>query len=904
MPDWKQFVRERLGSLGVSGPREQEIVEEIAQQLEQIHADALSRGVSEADAERRAGTHISDWPALAREIRLAERPMAARATGHLPESWQPAAQEQRLRERRGGNMLADLMQDLRYAARTLWKNRSFAALVALTLALGIGANSTIFSVVYSVLLRPLPYPDSNALVDIRESNLAKGWTNFSVSPANFLDWRDQSHSFEQMVALSNGSYSYAGGEFPVEWQGISATQGLFEMLRSRPALGRTFGAGDFQPGRDHVLVISDGLWRSAFGSDRGAVGKSITLGGEAYEIIGVMPPDFQFGGLRTSLWLPFLIGDSLKTVRGAHFLHVMGRLRPGTTLEHARDDMSNVGRRLEKQFAVTNGGWGVVVSRSQERAVRGVRPALLVLLGAVGLVLLIACANAANMLLARATVRYREIALRHALGASRLRLLRQLLTESVVIALGAGVLGLLVAIWSARTLAVLHPAFLPRSESVAVDWHVLLFTLGLAMATGIVFGLAPGLIVVGGNLSEALKEGGRSAAGGRGRVRQMLVVAEVALAFVLLFSAGLFVRSFDRLTAVDPGFRTGGMLAFDLSLPRARYSTPVQQVAFYEQAQQRLAALPGVDSAVMTSLVPMSDNDELYSLGLAGQADSESLPSALYALVSAGYFRSMGIRLLAGREFTPEDTATSPRVCVINDVMARVLFPGRDPIGQRIQIGRNYSIVREIVGVAASVNHYGLGEKAGMQVYEPFGQMPRTRMTFLVRTGGEPMAMLASARHVVQELDAQQPVTNPTTLEDVVGESVALPRWRTVLLGLFAGLAVLLSLVGLYGVMSYTVTQQTQEIGVRMAMGAQRGDVHRLILSRGMGLVAAGVGIGVAAAFATGRFLATFLFGVTAHDLATLVVAALLFAAVAAAACWAPARRATRVDPLHALRYE
>ena len=904
MPDWKQYVRERLGTLGVSGPREQEIVEELAQQLEQVYSDALVHGEGEAGAQRKAAATIPDWPGLAREIRLVERPIAARATSHVPENWQPAAQEERLREGQGGNMLADFLQDLRFAMRMLRKNWSFAALVALTLALGIGANSTIFSVVYAVLLRPLPYPDSKDLVYIRESNLQKGWPSFSVSPANFLDWRAESRSFEQMVALGNGTFNYAGGEFPVQWEGISATQGFFEMLRSRPALGRTFGEGDFQPGRDHVVVLSDGLWRGTFGADPKAVGKSITLDGEAYEIIGVMPRGFQFGGLRTNLWLPFVIGDSLKTVRGAHFLNTMARLRSGVTLEQARDDMSNVGRRLEKQYPDTNGGWGVVVSPAQETAVRSVRPALLVLLGAVGLVLLIACANAANMLLARATVRYREIALRHALGASRLRLLRQLLTESVVIALGAGLLGVLVAVWSARTLAALHPAFLPRSQDVTVDWHVLLFTLGLAMATGIVFGLAPGLIVVGGNLSEALKEGGRSAAGGRGRVRQMLVVAEVALAFLLLFSAGLFVRSFERLTAVEPGFRTGGTLAFDVSLPRAHYSSEVQQRAFYEQAQQRMAALPGVESVVMTSLVPMSGDDEMYSLGLAGQPDSESSPSALYYLVTPGYFRATGIRMLEGREFTAEDSATAPHVCVINDVMARGLFPGRDPIGQRIQIGRNYSIVREIVGVAASVNHYGLDEKAGMQVYEAFAQMPRRGMTFLVRTGGEPMSMLASARHVVQELDTQQPVTNPTTLEDVVSESVALPRWRTVLLGVFAALAMLLSLVGLYGVMSYAVTQQTQEIGVRMAMGAQRRDVHRLILSRGMGLVAAGVGIGMVTSFATARFLATFLFGVTAHDPATLAATALLFAAVAAADCWAPARRATRVDPLHALRYE
>jgi len=903
MPDWKKFVRESLGPLEVSPERENEIVEELAEQLEQVYADARAHGASEEQAWQQAAIQIADWPALAREIDVAERTGRPGVTPRPPESWKLAAREEQFRQR-GASMLADLTQDLRFAGRMLRKHRGFAALVALTLALGIGANSTIFSVVYSVLLRPLPYPDSQDLVRVQENNLKKGWASFAVSPANFVDWRAQNRSFEQMVAMTGQSYSYAGGEFPVQWQGLSVTQGLFEILRARPAMGRGFTEQDFQTGQDHVVVLSDGLWRSTFGADPAAVGRKVILSGESYDIIGVMPPDFAFGGLRTTFWVPFTITDSLKTVRGAHFLVTMARLRPGVTLEQARDDMATIARQLADKYPDTNSGWGTVVSNAQESAVREVRPALLILLGAVGLVLLIACVNAANMLLARATVRYREIALRHTLGASRLRILRQLLTESVVIALAGGVLGLLVAVWSARTLAAWHPAFLPRSQSVTVDWHVLLFTLALALATGIVFGLAPGIIVVSGNLSEALKEGGRSAAGGRGRVRRILVVAEVALAFVLVVSAGLFVRSFARLTAVEPGFRTGSTLLFDLSLPRARYGTDVQQRAFYEQARQRLAVLPGVESAVLSSLVPMSGADEIYSLGIAGRPETADNPSAVYYLVSPGYLKASRIPLIAGREFAPEDGASAPHVCIINDVIARTLFPGVNPIGQRVQIGRTFSIVREIVGVAASVKHYGPGEPATMQIYEPFDQMPRGSMNVQLRTGGDPMALLPAVRHVVQELDAQQPVTNPTTLEDVLSESVALPRWRTALLGVFAALALVLALVGLYGVMSYTVSQQTQEIGVRMAMGAQRGDVHRLVLSRGMWLVGAGVAIGLAGAFWITRFLAAFLFGVTPHDPATLLAATLLFAAVSAAACWLPASRATRVDPLAALHYE
>ena len=902
MHSWKEYVREHLGPLDAPPEREAEVVEELAQQLEQAYSDALARGASEAQAMAITERQIPDWSALAREISAAGKPETS-ALPRLSQAWTLAAREDSLR-RGGSHMLADLTQDLRFALRMLSKNRGFAAIVALTLALGIGANSTIFSVVYSVLLRPLPYPDSKDLVYLRESNLKKGWPVFSVSPANFIDWRDQSRSFSNIVALQYASYTYAGGEFPVEWQEISASRGFLETLRVQPALGRGFNKDDFTTGRDHVVLISDGLWRNAFGADPGVIGRKIQLSGESYDVIGVMPRGFQFSSVRTALWMPLVIDDSLKTVRGAHFMSVIARLKPGVTLEQARDDMASVARNLEKQYPDTNQDWGVAITRAQDTGMSAVRPALYILLGAVSVVLLIACANAANMLLARATVRYREMAVRHTLGASRWRILRQLLTESVVIALAGGLFGLALAIWSAKTLAALHPSFLPRSETVSVDWTVLLFTMGVAVTTGILFGLAPAIIIAGGNLAEALKEGGRAASGGRALLRRVFVVGEVALAFVLLVSAGLFMRSFGRLTSVEPGFRTGGTLSFNVSLPRAHYGSDVQQRGFYEQAQPRLAALPGVDSAVMTSLVPLSGSDEMYSLGVAGKPERPDQPSGMYYSVSPGYMRATGIRMLAGREFTADDSATSPRVCMVNDLLARTLFPGQDPVGQHLQIGRNYAVVREIVGVAASVNDEGLDEKPTLQVYEPFAQMPRRSMTFLLRTGGDPMTLLPAARHIVQELDPQLPVTNPMTLDDMVSESVALPRWRTVLLGLFAGLALVLSLIGLYGVLSYTVTQETREIGVRMAMGALPRDVLRLILSRGMSLVVVGVVLGLAAAFAATRYLNSFLFGVQPYDAATMTGATVLFALVAAVACWLPARRATRIDPLRALHYE
>ncbi len=918
MRDWRQFVREKLPPLRLSGARETEIVEELALQLEQSNADAIARGASCADAEARAAGQIRDWTLLAAEIRRAETPevqhavtqAATHAAARLPEPWREALNEENLRKLRGGNMFADLFQDVRYALRMLGKAPSFTAIMILTLALGIGANATIFSVINAVLIRPLPYPQPDQLVRVLESNPGKGWPTFSIAPPNFLDWREQTQTLEKIAAYEPNGYTYTGGDTPEHWAGPMVTEGFFEIFRAQPEIGRTFSADEFQAGKNHVVVISDALWRSAFAADRAVLGRSVSLDGQTYTVIGVMGPQFQFPSTVTQVWLPLVFtADEIQNARGAHYLGDIARLASGVSIAQAQAEMTGIAQRLEKQYPQTNVGWtAVVISLSQGGGVKQARPALLVLLGAVGFVLLIACANAANMLLARATVRQREIAVRLTLGASRGRLVRQLLTESVLLSFMGAAMGLLIAFASTRVISTLPAEFLPRAQYVNVDSLVIWFTLGLALLTGLLFGCAPAIATGRGELAETLREGGRTGSGARAGLRKLLVVAEVTLAFVLLAGAGLLVRSFSRLTAVDPGVQTAGRFAFDLNIPSKKYATPQQQLEFYNEVQQRLAVLPGINSAVLTTLVSASGEDEMYSVGHLNDADSDDHPSALSFRVSPGYFHAMGIPLVSGRDFTPADNASAPHVCIIDEVFARTMFPGRNPIGEKIHIGHQYVIVREIVGVVANVKQYGQAEdEASLEVYEPFVQFPRTSASFVLRTSAGTAGLAAEVRHAVQQVDAQQAVTGFQSFDEILSSLIALPRFRTVLLGIFAGLAALLAAIGLYGVMSYTVTQQTQEIGIRLALGAQRESILRLIVGKGMFLVGAGVALGVAGALALTRVLVSFsafLFGVKAYDPVTLAGVTLLFAAVAAIACWLPARRASRVDPLVALRYE
>jgi putative ABC transport system permease protein len=909
MRDWKQFVREHLPPLGLSGAREQEIVEEIALQLEGSYSDARARGATPTEAEAHAIAQISDWNELANEIRRAEQPIATEIAAHVPHDWREFIQEENFRKRRGGNMFADLLQDIRYAFRMLRKSPGFTSVVVLTLALGIGANAAIFSVINAVLLRPLPYPQPDQLVRVYESNPGKGWPKFSISPPNFRDWHVQAHTL-QMAAYEPNGYSYTSGDTPEHWSGPLVTEGFFEIMKAQAALGRTFSADEFQSGKNHVVVISDALWRSAFGADRSVIGRNISLDGQTYSVIGVMGPRFQFPAPASQVWMPLVFTpDEIQNARGAHYLGDIARLADGATFAQAQSKMSCIAQRLEKLYPQTNSGWTTVITPlSQTGGVQEIRPALIVLLGAVGFVLLIACANAANMLLARATVRQREIAVRLTMGASRGRLIRQLLTESILLSSIGAALALLIAFWSARVISTLPATFLPRAQFVSLDNRVLFFTIALAFLTGLLFGAAPAIAMVRGELSDSLKEGGRTGTGARAGLRKVLVVAEVMLAFVLLAGAGLLMRSFSRLSDVDPGVQTAGRYTFTVNVPNKQYAAPQQQSALYDQIQQRVAALPGVESIVYTTLLPVSGNDEDYEVGRAGDASNANNPSALSFRVTPGYMKALGIPILSGREFTDADNISAAKVCIVNDVFARTLFPGRDAIGEKIHIGHGYNILREIVGVVASVKQFGQGDKdASLQVYEPFAQFPRTSASFIVRTSGVSAGLASEVRHSVQQVDSQQPVVGFRSFDAVLGDSMALPRFRTVLLGVFAGLAALLAAFGLYGVMSYIVTQQTQEIGIRMALGAQRADILRLIIGRGMLLVSGGIVLGIAGALTLARVLVSFtsfLFGVKSYDPITLTSVTLLFVAVAVLACWVPARRASRVDPLVGLRYE
>jgi len=896
MSDWKKYVRERLPELGLAGPREAEIVEELAQQLEGAYTEAVAKGASEAEAAARAAAVISDWNALAAEIRRAERPMRPSLPEPVPD---------RFSERGLSRAASELWQDVRYGARLLARTPGFAAVLVLTLALGIGANSMMFTVVNAVLLRPLPYPHPEQLLLLKDFNHEKGFESFAVAPGNFLDWRAQSHSFSGMAAFGGASFNYTGGHFPERISGMRVTEGFFGVLGVQPPVGRSFQPSDFQQGQDHVVLLSYGLWQKIFAGDAGAIGRNINLNDEPYTVVGVMPPGFRFVSREQDVWAPWAFPPQWSQVRGAHFISVVARRKTDVSLEEARAEMTAIGQRLEEQYPDANRGWGIRVDSLYENLVSNVRPALLLLLGAVGALLLIACGNVANMLLARTVERRREIAVRASLGAGKWRLVRQMLAESLLISLAGGTLGLLIAAVGTRTLVALVPDLLPRTYAIHVDPWVLGFTFCVAVLTGIAFGLAPVWTVARQDLQETLKEGGRGSAGRQG-LRGALVAAEVALALVLLVGAGLLLGSFARLDAVSPGFRTERALAFDVRMPRARYPDPHHQTAFYESLIEHLLALPGVQSAAAVTALPLSENDESYTFEPEGSpATPGKEPSAMYYDVTPGYFQAMGIPVLSGRDFSRADALGTPRVCIINDVLARDYFPGQDPVGRRLFIGAGPGhAFREIVGVVGSVKHYWLGEKPYPQAYEPLAQMPNSGATIVVRGSLDPATLTSAVRGAVQSVDAQLPIAHVITFDQLVAESVALPRFRTVLLLLFAAFAVILAVVGLYGVMSYTVTQRTREIGIRMVLGAQRAGVYRLVVGQGMMLVGAGLVVGLVAALGLARLVQRFLFGVTATDPVTFLAVSVLLVAVAACACYLPAHRASRVDPLVSLRYE
>jgi putative ABC transport system permease protein len=805
-------------------------------------------------------------------------------------------------------MIESLRQDLRYGARMLLKKPGFAFIVVATLALGIGANTAIFSVVNAVLLRPLPYGEPDRLVWM--------WGNFplgnraAVSPLDFLDYREQNHVCSQLAAFiaGDGAINLTGDGEPERIPNTLVTANFFQALGVNPLLGRAFLPEEDQQGRDHVVVLSYGLWQRRFGGDRSIIGKELILDGENYLVAGVMPASFRFPG-RAEIWRPLGFYHPEMKVRGAHFLRPIALLKPGMTIAQAQTDFDTIAGRLEQQYPDSNKGWKLQLVSLQDVIVGGqMRQALLVILGAVTFVLLIACANVANLLLARASTRQREIAIRAALGAARRRVIRQLLTESILLALLGGVLGTLLAWWGVDLLVALSPSNLPRVQEINMDLRVFGFTLLISLLTGVVFGLAPALQVSKPDLNEALKEGGRSLSesGSRHRVRDLLVMAEVALALVLLIGASLMIKSFGSLQQVNPGFDPSNLLTMRLDLPFPKYQDPQRRTSFSDQILERIKALPGVQSVGMVSELPLSGqlNDTYFTVEGRPSQSSDQKNDANFRRISSDYFTAMGIPLLRGRSFTEREAREASSVTIINEELAQQYFPGQDPIGQRLTIetGEPKPQPREIIGIVGDVRHFGLGQGLPAEMYIPSLRSPRTNL--VVRTTADPAVLSASVRREVLAVDPVQPVSNIRTMEQLIASSIAQPRFQTLLLALFAAVALILSAVGIYGLLSYTVNQRTHEIGVRLALGAQTGDVLKLVVGQGVKIVLVGIIVGLGAAFALTRVIAGLLFGVSATDPVTFIGIATLLFVVAMLACYLPARRATKVDPMAALRSE
>ncbi|MFL6276630.1 MAG: ABC transporter permease [Blastocatellia bacterium] len=799
-----------------------------------------------------------------------------------------------------------LLKDIRYGARMLTRNPAFTAVAVIALALGIGANAALFSVVNAVLLRPLPFADPDRLVMIRETKLPQ-FPEFSVSPGNFLDWQKQNTVFERMVAMGGTSFNLVDGGEPERLQGMRVSDGFLDILGAQPALGRGFLAEEDQPGHNFVVILSHGLWQRRFGGDANILNRAITLNGQSYTVIGVMPPSFRVMDRPADLWAPIAFTAQQAQQHGSHYLSVFGRLKPGVTVEQARTEMSAIANRLAEQYPDSDAGWNVMVVPLLEYAVRSIKLALYVLLGAVGFVLLIACANVANLLMARASSRQKEIAIRTALGAGRWRIIRQLLTESVLLALVGGGVGLLLAVWGKDLLLSLAPEDLPRMREASLDGWVLAFTAGITLLTGIIFGLVPALQASRPNLNETLKDAGRgSTEGGRRHLfRSVLIVMEVATALVLLVGAGLLIKSFMRLQQVDPGFNPDNALMVKIALPQKKYTTPEQGGAFYKQLLEKVAALPGVEAVGASCVLPL-DDDFVLGFDIQGRppyAPGDE-PNTNYYSVSPDYFKAMSIPLRRGRLFNDHDIKDAPRVAVINETMAKKYFPDEDPIGKRINVTMGPTTYREIVGIVGDVKHYGLDRDTPPETYEPYMQQPMSSMSLVVRTPAEPTSLSAAIRGEVLSLDKEQPVSSIKPLTQLVSASIAQQRFAMLLLGVFAAVAMLLASVGIYGVMSYAVTQRIHEIGIRMALGASSRDVLRLVVGHGMKLALIGVALGLSIAFLVTRIMATLLFGVSATDLMTFTVFSVSLTAVALVACLVPARRALKVDPMVALRYE
>ena len=877
----------RIGGLFSGRRPAQEFERELESHLAMLIEENLRRGMPPAEAERAARIRLGGLTQL----------------------------KETNRELRGLPFIETFLQDARYAWRMLRKNPGFTAVAVLTLALGIGANTAIFSVVYAVLLKPLPYAHPEQLVTAFQANTQEGVPEDGVSYPNFEEWRAQNHVFSELAGITAHQLTLTGRGEPSVVDTSVVTPEHFALLDVKPLHGRVFFPAEGKQGAPPVVIISENLWRGTLGADPRILGSSIILDKRPFTVVGIMPAGFRSPFIETKqeVWIP-LVQDPLfgswMARRAGHWLPVFGRLKPGVSIAQARAEMDAISDRLAREFPAENKGWTVRLVPLQKEIVGDVRTALLVLLGAVGLVLLIACANIANLLLTRATSRSKEIAVRTALGAGRARIIRQLLSETAVLGLLGGIIGIALAYAGVQVLGSLMPENLPRLNPIRVDNFVLAFALVLSAIASVAFGLVPAIFSANSNIQGSLRDGGgRSGESlNRRRARSFLAAAEISLAMVLLVAAGLLLRSFSKLTSVSPGFETHSIVKAEVSLPQFQYSTPAQWIVFSDKLLAQVQAQPGMQDTAVAVPLPIVNGKINLGFDIVGAPPASAAESRLadYASVSPEYLRVMGIPLLAGRFFNQQDILSAPRVSVISKTFAQRYFPNQDPIGKRLNFGfpPNPDVEREIVGIVGDVRDVSLGEAPGPMMYVPFAQAPFWGANLVVKSTLSTSAVAAAIRQEVQNIDRDLPVTDVAKLPDLIDASVSQQRFRTFLLGLFAAMALILAATGIFGVIAYSVACRTNEIGIRLALGASRSAILRMILRETLLLTLAGLLVGIPCALAASHFVGHLLFGVSANDPVTLAAVAFTLAAVAAFAGFLPARRAMRVDPVIALRHE
>ena len=806
--------------------------------------------------------------------------------------------------------MRDIIQDLRYAVRMMRKSPGFTLVAAITLALGIGANTTIFSTLNILVLRPFSFPNQDRLVMLWERNLEVGISRGSVAPGNFKDWGEQNQTFDQVIAINQNYFDITDGDQPERFNGYMVSPTFFDALGAKAVLGRTFSPVEDRPGQNQVVVLKHSLWQNRFGADPEIINKTVAINGKRFSVVGVMGPDFNFPFNGGELWTPLTFDSQAQTNRGNHYLQVLGLIKPDVTIEQAGEDINRIAQRAAAAFPDSNSGRSAYVVSMTKDAVRGASMAMPMMMGSVAFVLLIACANVANLLLVRAASRQKEIAIRMAMGASRSRLVRQLLTESVLLAFAGGALGLLLSAWGVAATATAIPdnfsKFIPGWQHLGVDKTAFVFTLVISVLTGLLFGLAPALQATKMNFNEALKEGGKGTSGrsSRNLARSLLVISEVALALVLLIGGGLMIRSLVTLLRVDLGIDPANVLTMQVALTGEKYSTFEQRVNSYQELLDRVSALPGVSKAGAVSNVPMGGSNNSSAIISAGQTvfPQSKQPLTNYRSATEGYFEAVGTRINKGRNFTKADGPEGPRVALVNEAFAARYFNGQESVGQQFKIDNGKPV--EIIGVVANIMNDDFDDKAEPDMYVPYAQDSRRTMSLVVRASADPAALASAIRGEVSAVDKTLPVFNIKLMREAISERMSPKRLAALMLGFFALIALLLATVGIYAVMSYAVSQRTHEIGIRMALGAAPRDIFKLVVGQGLAQTVIGLLLGLALSFAVTRAMSQMLYGVTPTDPVTFAAISLLLAAVALLACYVPARRATRVDPMVALRHE